>query len=165
MFKALRVPISLLHQKIYDTSTRLDRRTPLVQEKKVVSPEVQKHADNITYMGYLRKFFYKKDASTLVCRICGEEAKTMDERVKHYAEACYMVGVKVLRMMMHDSQCAVCEQVFTDATQPHEAERDNIPVCCEGCMELWDISSPDAYKQELVVAKALEQRDDSIYHA
>lgn len=164
MYKALRVPVSLLHQKIYDTSTRLDKRTPITQEKKkepvVTLPDI---AMDITYMAYIRKFFYRVNSKVLICRICGKEAHTMDERCSHYTQPCYEVGLRTLRVMVADRTCAVCEKEL-GADVSSEAGRDGIPACSDACLELWDIMSPDAYKQELAVSFELEKRDGNLYH-
>ena len=180
LYKALRVPIPLLHQKVYPTSHRLpkwegvtwaDKGKVVTPDKKevdasrVISPCVSttchtKVADGANLFkstSYLRCFFFLVDEKErVICRYCGEVAETGSKRSEH--SACYKVIHLTLKKMVKDGLCAICEQPL-DKIKVHR-DYNGVPVCDENCMYIWERHNPDAFEFEMAIIKEeLEKKD------
>lgn len=171
-YKALRVPIALLQQKVYPQGRRLAGFVPLVPEKpkieidhsRVISPgatgvhfvprinaalagHLKTDTSLFTRMPYLRRFFFRVgNGEWLKCRGCGELAKTEAERAQH--PECQKAVSKVLRKIMSDKSCVVCDKRITN---PYETSGGTwgIPICCDACLQMWDFFNPEAFRFEL----------------
>ena len=125
-YKALRVPIPLLHQKVYPTSHRLSKwegfvlkvkdgivdfsSTVKVDAARVISPSAvstsvtpqYKRVENMNLFEitpYLRRFFLLEDEKERVrCRYCNEIAETLLERTDHVP--CYKGTSAILARLL-----------------------------------------------------------------
>jgi len=162
-FKALRVPIALLHQKVYNTAHRLDKwegitfppEKPVVRQtshyngwfdNRVNQPnriyDVMHNLFDSSF-AYLRQYFYLIDGvDKCVCRGCGKQADTLEERHSHFS--CYRVIREILEELRQTRICAICG----DATNPIacNSDYDGAPVCSDTCMYCWDCMSPDLFE-------------------
>jgi hypothetical protein len=172
-YVALRVPISLLHQKVFSTSHRLEKWTgvvlpekkevtvPKIDTSRVISPCAASSAfcnqpakdndvDTFKTIPYLRRFFeYVNRMKKLQCRVCGEFTSNSQERMEH--QACYKACGMALDKLVKDGLCVVCEKKID--REKVKAEYNSIPVCDDNCMLAWEWFSPEAFQLELEIAK------------
>ena len=180
-YKALRVPIPLLHQKVYPTSHRLpkwegvildDKGKVVTPDKKeadasrVISPCVSttchtKVADGVNIFEstpYLRRFFFLvDDKERVICRYCGEVAEIGSKRSEHIA--CYKAISLTLKKMVKDELCAICEQPIDKIKV--DQDYNDVPVCDENCMYIWERHNPDAFEFEMAITKEELEKEDT----
>jgi hypothetical protein len=172
-YQALRVPIALLHQKVYDSGHRLDKwegiviRRPAFEQypsyasyidrnpARVISPSVGPHYDHIHTLfdstPYLRKHFFLTDGiSKVMCRYCGGEAADAEGRWTH-TQTCYTHNDKILAQMVKKGICAICQQPMSESVA--FLEYNDCPVCGEECCSCWDYFEPESYTQEALLYK------------
>lgn len=176
VYKALRVPVALLHQRVYTTSHRLEKYEPLVipekketkvtaitvQPARVISPRavIPKDPTNLFEKdAYLRRFFFLlDDAFKVECRVCGGHCATDMDRSEHVR--CYYPASQTLKRLVEDKVCTVCEQPI-DKVQVG-LEYHGIPVCGADCMYVWDRFNPEAFEFEMkLVFEVLEDQPGS----
>lgn len=145
MYKALRVPITLLHQKVYDTSVRLDKRVAL---KPLVKPEVNKNSD-FFYNTTLRRNFYKKN-DILHCRTCHNPCPRVQDRTDHYLGTCRDALSWVMIRLLAERTCSVCHKRIDYGKVTGIQAVDSLPVCSIKCADAWDGGNPDAFVDQLV---------------
>jgi hypothetical protein len=164
-YKALRVPIALLHQKVYPTSARMEAWKPLDEPKtalirvdasRVISPGGAK--DNLfTVQPHLRRFFFLVDgAFRVTCRRCLEVCASIDDRNDH--TKCYYAISETLKSLARQHQCLICE---VELPQRWTIDTFNgVPVCSQTCLSTWDNMNPDLFDLELLdVVAAIEKND------
>ena len=158
-----KVPMALLHQKVYGTARRLDKLTiiefPKKEEKKtaivsidrgrVISPGV-KISDNVFGQeGWLRRFFFMLEPpDRLQCRSCGDQVVGSAARSGH--TACYLPTSQALREIMKDELCVVCEENL----KGFGSEFMGLPICSEACFSIWEHHNPEAFEWALSRVKA-----------
>lgn len=167
-YRALRVPIALLQQSVYDRGRRLEKWKPLPPKVVTVTPYIYRDAGRVISrsttgvaydpintlfvdMPYLRKHFYLTDGiSKLQCRYCGEAVISQADRYVH-AQSCYVSNSKVIDRLMEMKECCICKGPL----DRHTAIRDFdfTPICSEDCLMCWDYCEPDSYAMALLFYK------------
>lgn len=169
-YKALRVPVALLQQKVYSYGQRLPAWTGILLDDKgktvvsdasrvtspsaallVVARKVEPDSNLFTNTPWLRRFFFLvDDKERVTCRSCFEIATTGEERKKH--TICYKPIARTLALMVKDGACAICEQNL----DPVAVDKDfnGVPVCSESCLFIWDRMPPDSFDFEMAAVKA-----------
>jgi hypothetical protein len=146
MYKALRVPISLLHQKIYDTSVRLEKRVALVPAKKEVT--LIEPSKSFYEQALLIGFYTKNDV--LHCRACNKPCVKTQDRTEHYLETCRTAKQYVMGKLWSSRKCSVCSAPISMGTVTGNPRIDRLPVCGLKCAEEWNHGNPENYVDELV---------------
>lgn len=152
-YKALRVPIAILHQKVYPTGRRLARWEAFEVEKEeeplavIVRAVSANPLDPLfTRMPYLRRFFTTVDGKErAACRLCGEEAESAEERSVHINK-CYAMTSRILNQLIEIGKCAICESLLPERVVV-STRYDGIAVCSPDCLEQWDWWNPVSFEE------------------
>jgi hypothetical protein len=166
-YKALRVPIAILQQKVYSTAQRLEP-----WEGIILAPEATKKAITIIrplpmyghgnygagalpsvyarleaslfdFLPYQRRYFTYLDGKEQVnCRYCGEIATTTVQRGMH--GSCIQVMSRVLWELRETEKCIVCEEDLPGLSERPD-DIHSIPLCSENCRDSWDWINPDGF--------------------
>jgi len=172
-YTPLRVPIALLHAKVYSTSHRLERLVRLEPKKEV--KQTFMHVDNRVFTGpldarfvvpplfdrrpFTRKFFVLTDGKdTVTCRVCDLLARTEAERGEHL-KTCFHTAMRALDKAKEQGICIVCNEPLDEIQKRRSAtEYLDIPLCGKDCLEVWDIWNPtlmvDLVDEELELERA-----------
>lgn len=148
-YKALRVPISLLQQKVYSTARRLPKLT------RWTPPEEKKPTTAIIAIGskykafgkpqesYLRRFFFSVSefGEDLVCRGCGRRTHNLMQRSDHVS--CYPMINQVLARLLEIGKCAICERTIDKVEAG--TKFNAVPICSEACLHFWDGLNPEDF--------------------
>jgi hypothetical protein len=161
-YKALHVPISVLHSKVYAKGRRLEHMPLLEVPKKaekttfnsgierVISPGARVSAQPLSCFDrcpYFRKFFVLDDGQNRTsCRVCKGISLSDSERHLH-AQTCYAIGSKVLEELRKEKQCCICFADL-DADEVHIKYND-VPVCGDSCLNTWDQWDCDPFTEAL----------------
>lgn len=167
-FVALRVPIALLHQKVYPTGHRLERF-----EKKAFEPKSKKDDERVTNIvrvissvasdkppltilervPHIRKYFLlmgDADPEEVMCRGCGVVCGDVTERNPHFKKCFGRIKVAV-DACVKDGKCVICDTPLNKVKL--EVDFYGAPVCSENCMHIWDYFSPEIFEEYLKQGK------------
>lgn len=157
MYRALRVPVALLQQKVFSTSHRLE------EFKKLETPVVRAfgpfdHGSQVARSmsipkafwenSQLRRAFYSisnHDENALACRACNVQTHSLMERSDH--AKCFGIIHATLQKMIEDGQCAVCTTRIEP--QSHWVNVYRIPICSDSCCRTWERWVPMAFRQAM----------------
>lgn len=160
-FIPLRVPIALLHQKVYATSHRLPKWEAMELKKEEKKPDTElpvsaynpfrlielRSLNLFERVPYLRKFFLlmgdEKEPETVMCRACGEVCEDVTERTPHFRK-CFSVVNKTITLLVKEGKCVICDAGITPGNV--EAHFYGAPVCSEQCMNIWDYFAPEVFE-------------------
>ena len=164
-FKALRVPIALLHEKVYETSHRLPKLVRLKPKKddqlehikaqfgpgplRVISPSAPVGVQLTPFEKnpLLKRFYWlTQSQNILMCRACGKAAFTDADQASHTLK-CWPTINAVLMRLKAKNKCVICEQPLDHSTLPNAFH--GLPVCTNAaCKTTWERVIPPAYKLE-----------------
>jgi hypothetical protein len=166
-YTPLRVPIVLLHQKVYPTGHRLEHLVPLEKPKlalpariwvdagRVISPSVvavKNDSDNLfERLPHMRQYFVLLDGKERCeCRACNEEVTNAEQRMRHINECGPLIRRTMLELR-NDKICVVCQTPVS----ADEVWRNYyaVPVCSEQCLYVWDGFNPDEFKTVQAIAE------------
>ena len=172
-YKALRVPIPLLHQKVYPTGQRLPKWEGVVFNAKGAVVTFNAKATSVSatssscgtarcatsFAGaesvfertpYLRRFFILVDGKErTICRLCGQVAVNSKERSEHVG--CYKPLSLTLKKLVKSGACIVCGGTIDKVKV--DQDFNDIPVCDDICMETWETFNPDVFEFETGVTQ------------
>lgn len=165
-FVALRVPIAILHQKVYPTSHRLEKfeGREFDPKKKKDEERVSNIVRMISSVGgraqnllervpHIRKYFMlmgDDDPEAVMCRACGTVCEDVTERNPHF-KSCFASTKRAVDGCIKDGKCVVCDTPLNVVA----VEKDfyGAPVCSENCLHIWDYFNPDVFEHYLKQGK------------
>lgn len=156
--KVLRVPIALLHQRVFGTSRRLPKwdlelterlKAPIKPVQRIVPPStlletrktwtISPGQGIFRHLTYLRRNFYELQGD-VVCRNCGEVARNANDRLNH--ANCEGEIAETCKRILTEGMCVICQAEIFEDDNTISICYCGAPVCSIECLAFWDSMNP-----------------------